>query len=148
MEQHPQLLPMLTVAAGPMRGLSFRLRAQPMVIGRDTAADIVVHDPHMSRRHAEIRLAGDGVSLLDLGSTNGTWVNGLRTTGPVCLTDGDMILIGRTELRFFDPALARTDPVGLSFGVPRQERRTTLVLPTAPAGAVPGQLTSAPAVAP
>ncbi|MEV6694121.1 FHA domain-containing protein [Micromonospora sp. NPDC051196] len=141
MEQHPQLLPLLTVAAGPMRGLSFRLRHQPMVIGRDAAADIVVHDPHLSRRHAEIRLTGEGVSLLDLGSTNGTWVNGLRSSGVVRLTDGDMILIGRTELRFFDPALARTDPVGLSFGVPRQERRTTLVLPTG----TPGQIASAPA---
>ena len=144
MEQHPQLLPLLTVAAGPMRGLGFRLRPEPMVIGRDPAVDIVVHDPHLSRRHAEIRPTDEGVSLLDLGSTNGTWVNGLRTTGAVRLADGDVILIGRTELRFFDPALARTDPVGLSFGMPRQDRRTTLALPTAPAGAAPGRITLAP----
>ncbi|MEU6021631.1 FHA domain-containing protein [Micromonospora sp. NBC_01739] len=144
MEQHPQLLPLLTVATGPLRGLSFRLRPHPMVIGRDAAADIVVHDPHLSRRHAEVRLTGAGVRLVDLGSTNGTWVNGLRTAEAVSLTDGDMILIGRTELRFFDPALARTDPVGLSFGMPLQDRRSPLVLPTAAADLAPGRITLAP----
>ncbi|RIV36635.1 FHA domain-containing protein [Micromonospora radicis] len=137
MEEHPQLLPLLTVATGPMRGLGFRLGHQPLVIGRDPAVDIVVHDPHLSRRHAEIWLAGEGVSVVDLGSTNGTWVNELRTTGVARLTDGDVIRIGQTELRFFDPGLARTDPVGLSFGVPRQERRTTLALPIAPTGPTP-----------
>ncbi|TCB95737.1 FHA domain-containing protein [Micromonospora zingiberis] len=147
MEEHPQLLPLLTVATGPMRGVGFRLRHEPLVIGRDPAVDIVVHDPHLSRRHAEVRLTGDGVSLVDLGSTNGTWVNELRTTAVVRLADGDVIRIGRTELRFFDPGLARTDPVGLSLGLPRQERRTTLVLPV-PAGPTPGQVASTPAVAP
>ncbi|MER5453224.1 FHA domain-containing protein [Micromonospora sp. NPDC002389] len=133
MEEYPQLMPLLTVAAGPMRGLGFRLRRQPQVIGRDPAVDIVVHDPHLSRRHAEIWLAGEGVSLVDLGSTNGTWVNERRITELTRLSDGDVIRIGRTDLRFFDPGVARTDPVGFSFGVPRQERRPTLPLPAAPA---------------
>ncbi len=138
MEEHPQLMPLLTVATGPMRGLGFRLRHQPQVIGRDaTAVDIVVDDPHLSRRHAEIWLTGEGVSLRDLDSTNGTWVNDLRITEVARLTDGDVIRIGRTELRFFDPGLARTDPVGLSFGVPRQERRPTLPLPVASPGTTP-----------
>ncbi|GIJ80878.1 Inner membrane component of T3SS domain-containing protein [Micromonospora phaseoli] len=140
MDEHPQLMPLLTVAAGPMRGLSFRLLARPQVIGRDPSVDVVVHDPHLSRRHAEIWLAGEGVSLVDLASTNGTWVNDLRITGVARLSDGDVIRIGRTELRFFDPGLARTDPVGLSFGLPRQERRPTMPLRVAVATpVVPGQ---------
>ncbi|WP_433529658.1 FHA domain-containing protein [Micromonospora sp. CA-263727] len=145
MEEIPQLMPLLTVATGPMRGLGFRLSHQPQVIGRDPAVDIVVDDPHLSRRHVEIRLTGEGVSLADLGSTNGTWVNGLRTSGVARLTDGDVIRIGRTELRFFDPGVARTDPVGLRFGMPRQERRPTLPLPVAPAGATPAPADAAPA---
>ncbi|MBX7265467.1 FHA domain-containing protein [Micromonospora sp. Llam7] len=132
MEKHPQLVPLLTVAAGPMRGLSFRLGHRPQVIGRDPAVDIVVHDPHLSRRHAEIWLAGEGVSLVDLGSTNGTWVNDLRAAGVARLTDGDVIRIGHTELRFVDPGLARTDPVGLSFELPRQGRRPAVPRPAAP----------------
>ncbi|MDG4795897.1 FHA domain-containing protein [Micromonospora sp. WMMD1082] len=139
MEEHPQLMPLLTVAAGPMRGLGFRLLQRPQVIGRDPAVDIVVHDPHLSRRHAEIWLAGEGVSVVDLGSTNGTWVNDLRTTGVARLTDGDVIRIGRTELRFFDPGVARTDPVSLSFELCRQERRPTLPLPVAVAPVARGK---------
>ncbi|PZG13666.1 FHA domain-containing protein [Micromonospora craterilacus] len=138
MEENPQLMPLLTVATGPMRGLGFRVRHQPQVIGRDPAVDIVVDDPHLSRRHAEIRLTADGVSLVDLGSTNGSWVNDLRVTGVARLTDGDVIRIGRTELRFFDPGVARTDPVGLRFGTSRKERRPTLPLPVATPGGTPG----------
>ncbi|NLU80546.1 FHA domain-containing protein [Micromonospora sp. HNM0581] len=130
MEEHPQLMPLLTVAAGPMRGCRFRLPQRPQVIGRDPTVDIVVHDPHLSRRHVEIWRAGEGTALVDLGSTNGTWVNDRRATEVVQLSDGDVIRVGCTELRFFDPGVARTDPVGFSFELPRQERRTTRPLPT------------------
>lgn len=44
-----------------------------------------------------------------------------------------MIRLGRTELRFFDPGVARTDPVGLAFGAPRSNHRPTLPLPVPPA---------------
>ncbi|GIJ24394.1 FHA domain-containing protein [Micromonospora lutea] len=139
MEEHPQLMPLLTVAAGPMRGQRFRLPRRPQVIGRDPAVDIVVHDPHLSRRHVEIWRTGEGSSLVDLGSTNGTWVNGLRVTEVIRLSDGDVIRIGGTELRFFDPSVARTDPVGLSFELPRQERRPSRPLPaTVATPVVPG----------
>ncbi|WBB66736.1 FHA domain-containing protein [Micromonospora sp. WMMD812] len=129
MEERPELLPLLSVAGGPMRGASFRLRASPQVIGRAPTVDVVVHDPHLSRRHAEVWLAPEGASLRDIGSTNGTWLNDRRITGVEQLADGDVIRIGRTELRFFDPGVARTDPVGLSFGPPRQDYRPTLPLP-------------------
>ncbi|MFF5218232.1 FHA domain-containing protein [Micromonospora sp. NPDC000442] len=140
MEEHPQLMPLLTVAAGPMRGRRFRLLRRPQVIGRDPAVDIVVHDPHLSRRHVEIWRASEGTALVDLGSTNGTWVNDRRATEVIHLSDGDVIRIGSTELRFFDPGVARTDPVGLSFELPRQERRPIRPLPaTVATPVVPGQ---------
>ncbi|MEV1332600.1 FHA domain-containing protein [Micromonospora costi] len=129
MEEHPELLPLLTVAGGPMRGASFRLRAAPLVIGRAPTADVVVPDPHLSRRHAEVWLAPDGASVRDLGSTNGTWLNDRRISGVEQLADGDVIRLGRTELRVFDPGVARTDPVGFSFGTPRRDHRPTLPLP-------------------
>ncbi|WP_245712692.1 FHA domain-containing protein [Micromonospora nigra] len=114
-----------------MRGLSFRLGPEPLVLGRADTVEIVLHDPHLSRRHAEVWLAGEGVSLVDLGSTNGTWVNDRRLTEVTRLVDGDVIRIGRTELRFFDPGVAHTDPVGLRLGPPRHDRRPTLPLPIA-----------------
>ncbi|OZV78521.1 FHA domain-containing protein [Micromonospora echinospora] len=131
MEDHPELLPVLTVAGGPMRGARFRLRPGPLVIGRAPTVDIVVDDPHLSRRHAVVRSEGDMVILNDLGSTNGTWLNDRRIFDVEPLTDGDVIRLGRTELRFFDPGVALTDPVGLSFGVMRRHQRATLPLPVA-----------------
>jgi Protein of unknown function (DUF3662)/FHA domain len=73
-----------------------------VVIGRGTDADIQVNDPGVSRRHAEIRLMPDGpagvrVVIVDLGSTNGTLVNGRRTSEAE-LTEGSRIKIGTTEL--------------------------------------------------
>ncbi|NES15599.1 FHA domain-containing protein [Micromonospora sp. PPF5-17] len=129
MEEHPELMPLLTVAGGAMRGLSFRVGRGAQVIGRAPSADIVLVDAHLSRRHATVQLTAEGVSLTDLGSTNGTWLNDRRISGSVPLADGDVVRVGRTELRFFDPGLARTDPVGLHFGMPRRDHRPTLPLP-------------------
>ncbi|MEV4493062.1 FHA domain-containing protein [Micromonospora coxensis] len=134
MEEHPELTPLMTVTAGMMRGASFRLSPRPQVIGRTPDADIVVPDPHLSRRHAEVRLTDAGAVLTDLGSTNGTWLNDRRITGAEPLADGDVIRLGRTELRFFDPGLATTDPVGLRFlggggGDARRRHRPTVPLP-------------------
>jgi len=132
MEELPGLMPLLTVSGGAMRGLGFRVGRDRQVIGRASTVDIVLADPHLSRRHATVQLAADGGWLTDLGSTNGTWLNDLRITGRVQLTDGDVIRLGRTDLRYFDPGVARTDPVGMSFSLPRRDHRPTLPLPVPP----------------
>jgi hypothetical protein len=129
MEEHPELMPLLTVAGGAMRGLSFRIGRGSQVIGRAPSADIVLPDPHLSRRHATVQLTAAGVTLTDLGSTNGSWLNDQRITGSAQLADGDVVRLGRTELRFFDPGVAGTDPVGLHFGTQRRDQRPTLALP-------------------
>ena len=74
--------------------------AQPTVVmGRSRECDIVVADLNVSRRHAEVRLEGDGHWLVDLGSTNGTLVNG-KQVKRVKLESGDRIEVGSTELVF------------------------------------------------
>jgi nucleotide-binding universal stress UspA family protein len=70
-----------------------------MTIGRLPECDIVVSDPKASRRHTEIRPAGNGFLLVDLQSTNGTRVNG-APVGEHILVDGDRIGVGATEFRF------------------------------------------------
>ncbi|MFC0628086.1 FhaA domain-containing protein [Kribbella deserti] len=84
-----------------------------VVIGRGTDADIQINDPGVSRRHAEIRLMPEGpqgvrVVMVDLGSTNGTLVNGHRTAEAE-LTDGSTVRIGNTEmtLRLADEPIAQ-----------------------------------------
>ncbi len=132
MEEHPELMPLLTVSGGAMRGLSFRVGRDPQLIGRGSTADIVLADPHVSRRHATVQLTADGVWLTDLGSANGTWLNDQRLADSVQLTDGDVVRLGRTDLRYFDPGMARTDPVGMSFAMLRRDHRPTLPLPVPP----------------
>ena len=73
---------------------------QPVTrIGRATDAEVRLADSGVSRQHAEIRLTGGGAMLVDLGSTNGTMVNG-RRVGQVELADGDRITIGTSVLTF------------------------------------------------
>jgi hypothetical protein len=75
------------------------LGPEPVTIGRLPESTIVVGDPNASRRHAELRRIGNDVVLVDLGSTNGTRVNG-ASIGERVLEDGDEITIGTTSLRF------------------------------------------------
>jgi hypothetical protein len=70
-----------------------------LVLGRSSDCDIQLPDPNVSRRHAEIRRDGDGYLLLDLGSTNGSELNGQRVKRGH-LQPGDRILLGQTELVF------------------------------------------------
>lgn len=105
------LLPLLTVIKGSSRGASFRLSRGVRVIGREPGVDVPLDDVKVSRRHATVTVAEDGVMLADAGSTNGTWLNGERLVGPRPLCDGDRVRFGHVEMRFFDPATAATVPV-------------------------------------
>jgi hypothetical protein len=83
-------------------GRRLPLRATPLSMGRLPECDVVVADPNVSRRHAEIRPSehSSGWEVADLGSTNGTRLNGipLRTATP--LTPGDQITVGATTVTF------------------------------------------------
>jgi hypothetical protein len=70
------------------------------VLGRSRDCDIVVGDANVSRHHAEIRPAGDGWTIADLGSTNGVLVNGRRARGAVPLAAGDQVELGTSTLKF------------------------------------------------
>ena len=90
----------LVVATGPRRGCDLRLGEKPVCIGRQSSAQIRLDDDEMvSTRHAEIRLRKGKYLLLDLGSTNGTKVNG-RSTDSRELRDGDRVRVGSTDLVF------------------------------------------------
>lgn len=86
-----------------VNGRAHTLLAAVTVLGRDASADLVLDDPGVSRRHAEIRITHDGphqqVIVRDLGSTNGSYVNGDQV-GTEHLTDGDRLTLGSTTLIF------------------------------------------------
>jgi hypothetical protein len=86
-------------AALVVNGISHELRNGGLVLGRSQDCDVTIDDPSASRRHAELRHDGAGWSLVDLGSTNGTEVNGKKVE-QATLAFGDRITVGQTELRF------------------------------------------------
>src|SRR4051795_5375260 len=75
------------------------LGEQIISVGRMPESNIVLADPNVSRNHAEIRPQGNGFVVIDLGSTNGTRINGVRVSEQE-LTDGDEIAFGNTRMRF------------------------------------------------
>jgi FHA domain-containing protein len=83
------------------------LDADRMTIGRQEACDIVVPDPNASRRHAEVAKRDDGWWIVDLDSTNHTFVNG-SLVKERRLNQGDRIRIGNTELEYHDSAAIET----------------------------------------
>jgi len=81
----------------PLR--EYPITSDTMTIGRLAGSEIELKDPGASRKHAEIRRQGDKITVVDLGSTNGTQVND-KTISDHVLRDGDRITIGRTTLEF------------------------------------------------
>ena len=69
----------------------------PFVVGRSDQCDLSLVDQTVSRRHAEISYRGEQVTVQDLGSTNGTFVNDARVKGSVRLASGDMVCFGALE---------------------------------------------------
>jgi hypothetical protein len=81
-------------------GRNITLGDNPVSIGRLPECDIAVTDPNVSRKHAEIRRHGNDYVVVDLGSTNGTRVNGTWVNGERRLHDGDEISVGSSVIRF------------------------------------------------
>jgi hypothetical protein len=71
-----------------------------ITLGRSRQADVVLNDPNVSRQHAEVRPRGGSWVLTDLGSTNGSRINGRRVEGSEVIKPGDEIELGATSLRF------------------------------------------------
>lgn len=88
----------IRVTAGPLAGTSLILSGAPVTFGRAPDNTIVINDDFASSRHARIVAQNGAWVLEDLGSTNGTFVDGSRITSPVSLSIGTQITIGHTTL--------------------------------------------------
>ena len=80
-------------------GKAFRLDRASMVIGRQPDNELPLEDTQASRQHARFDIRDGRVTITDLGSANGTRINGTRIIGPTALNNGDMIQIGTSQLR-------------------------------------------------
>ena len=129
----------LVMRAGPNPGKTFTLSKSEIVIGRDVNVDVVINTAEVSRRHARLYLDGGAYVVEDLGSTNGTFVNGQRLAAPASLRTGDIIMLGEAatlvyEASQFDPNATMISP---SSG-------QAAVQPPKPASVSPQQMTPPP----
>jgi len=98
----PQPVHRIATVTVPGIGHDVALSGDRMVLGRLKSADICLGDANASREHAAIEREGAGWAVVDLGSTNGTLVNGERVDR-ARLRDGDIITIGTSELTYHEP---------------------------------------------
>ena len=89
----------ITVLAGPEQGHVFKIARPSTTMGRSNTCEVMITDPLVSRQHCQIILGMGGINLRDLGSTNGTFLNGTRITESP-LRNQDVISLGGTRLRF------------------------------------------------
>jgi len=82
------------------RGQEFPLQAGANVLGRDAAADVHIDDTTVSRKHAAITIGDDAVTLEDLNSKNGTYLDGVQLTEPAPIRDGQTFVLGDASVLF------------------------------------------------
>lgn len=89
-------LPVLIAQTGPLNGQRWLIDHE-LVVGRDASCEVSISDRQVSRFHARFSPSDDGVLLEDLGSKNGTYVNGDRLEEPRILFDGDLVLVSLVQ---------------------------------------------------
>lgn len=87
----------LFVRSESQQGLDLEI-SDVTVLGRSSETDVVLDDPYASEFHMRLVAQDNGIMLHDLGSTNGTYVNGRRVTAPTQLRRGDTIQVGKTVM--------------------------------------------------
>lgn len=114
------MTPALVFKEGPLAGRRVEVDAE-LVVGREDAG-LTIEDEEISRRHAVFRPGDGGIEIEDLGSTNGTYVNGVRIEAATRLAGGDTVKLGRSVLQVESARAAAT---------------VAAAVPAAPAAAAP-----------
>ncbi len=132
--------------SGPTPGVTFPLEGDQLIIGRDSSNGVAINDAEISRKHSRLTFQGGKYVLEDLGSTNGTFVNGQRLAGPVVLKPGDVISLGEQIVLMYDAI--NQDP-GATVAVSRKAVRMEPphAQPSAPVYTPPPPSSSTPAPA-
>jgi len=139
----------LIMRTGPTPGAAYILEGDQMTIGRDSTNEITINDAEVSRRHARLTFQGGKYVLEDLGSTNGTFVNGQRLAGPRVLKAGEVVSFGEQIVLVFE--MSTNDP-GATMVSPRAAAVPSVSRPASqpppPPAEYAGSIPASPAAAP
>lgn len=130
----------LVVRRGPQPNQVYELNKDIVTLGRDITNDIVINDPECSRHHLRLTRGAGGYTLEDLGSTNGTFINGQRLSGARPLRVGDMVGLGETVTLAYESGLAPAAAQGEAPGMTAPsaaQRAPVAASPYAPAQSPP-----------
>jgi pSer/pThr/pTyr-binding forkhead associated (FHA) protein len=116
--------------SGPTPGATYSLEGDQLTIGRDSSNGVTINDAEISRKHARLTFQGGKYILEDLGSTNGTFVNGQRLAGPAVLKSGDVVSLGEQIVLMYDVLSADAGATVISS---RKSVPAPVVPPPAPA---------------
>jgi predicted component of type VI protein secretion system len=136
---------------GPNPGKIYPLEAPEIIIGRDASNGVAINDAEVSRKHAKLNLHGSAYVIQDLGSTNGTFINGQRITGSQVLNPGDTVSFGENIVLMYEAAFDPNATVISSAQAPKTvapvrkpDPTPTPVPAPAPAQAYSGQVPASP----
>jgi hypothetical protein len=121
-----RLAPRLVIESGPHKGEEYIVRKQTTLIGRNEACDLIVDDSQVSRRHCQISWDGVYCTVEDLGSTNGTFINGQPLTAAYALRPGDRLQIADVIFSFADPQATLIGQKWPNLKIERAARQVTV----------------------
>jgi len=131
----------LVVRRGPQPNQIYEITKDVTTLGRDITNDIVINDREASRHHLRLVRSGDSITVEDLGSTNGTFVNGKRVSGVTPLQNGDMVGLGETVTLGFEIQRAQQ----AQQAPPPQQPQQPVTSPPPPQPEIPGDQYAPPA---
>lgn len=136
----------LVMRSGPTPGATYPLEGDQLTIGRDSSNAVAINDAEISRKHARLTFQGGKYVIEDLGSTNGTFINGQRLSGPFVLKSGDVVSFGEQIVLMYD---AMSGDPGATIASPRKSpgRVAAPIATPPPAQVYSGQVASGPAPA-
>jgi predicted component of type VI protein secretion system len=136
------------VRSGPNAGKAYPLEGAELTVGRDPSNPVSINDGEISRRHAKLTWKGASYVLEDLGSTNGTFVNGTRLSAPLALKPGDAVSFGENIVLIYEATFdANATMVGSAKAAKTAAPVQQAAPAPAPAPAYSGQVPVSPAPA-
>src|SRR5512136_154428 len=134
--------------SGPTPGAVYPLEGDQLTIGRDASNGVAINDAEVSRKHSRLSFQGGKYVLEDLGSTNGTFVNGQRLANATVLKSGDVVSLGEQIVLKYEALAGDAGSTMISHGAPVRPAPTAVPSPAPVVAPAPQQYAPPPAAAP